>query len=240
MPYHFVGPTDAGQSDAIVVPDDALGEDFHGGILSEYCQLIGMTPIIARLPADTRILIFQYRKFVSLHRGPQRAVNQSFSYVCPCTEAAALFPDLEILAALEQDRLVGPCVPVRSLADQYAAYHLAEDLSAFALALSELEGFDRQRCRAFLTCTPLFPAPALGLTKAATFVNTMKILKAAWEIYAAHYLVRRTGYQRRVGGFLLERLQSFLTYEALASGEESALIGNQIVVSENSFAKRTV
>lgn len=237
--YTFVGPGIAGPEDAIVMPDDMLGDEVHHRTLAEYFYLFGLAPEIAALPPGTPVYLFQYRKFLSLRPGRRQATNQAYAFTCPPGAAAALFPGAEELAGLAQDRIVGPFVHTRSLAGHYARFHWAEDFATFILALSEVEGFDRRRCRAFAECAMMFPAPTLGLARAGRLAADLGVLRAAWEAGVAAGIVPRPGYQRRTGGFLLERLHSFLVYEALAGGGETALIANHVVVTGDGRVRPT-
>ena len=104
---------------------------------------------------------------------------------------------------------------MRSIAHQYSSAHLVEDFSKFILSLNSLNGFNEKHCENFINCEILFPAPSLGITRVDIFLKHMAILKLAWEHFSNHFSISRDGYQRRVGGFLLERLHSFLLYEEI-------------------------
>jgi hypothetical protein len=66
------------------------------------------------------------------------------------------------------------------------------------------------------------------------FHEHMKILQEAWLLFAKKFYVPRLGYQRRVGGFLLERLHSFLLYEIFFPNIKMPVVeANQIIVSDS-------
>jgi hypothetical protein len=232
-PFVFVSPNPKQQLASLVIPDNSLGPALDGKILSEYTQLFGLAEhsmITEELP---RMYVFQYRKFISLSPGYTQASNVPYAYASKPSEANALFPRHSDLSALGGLGLVGPICQVRSLVDQYVKHHFAEDMCAFCATLTRVDGFDPSRIARFINCPLLLPTPSLGLVDAEIFLDHMKILRSAWELFAADFFQKRTGYQRRVGGFLLERLHSFLMTELLEGGDYAATLGFQIIVSDN-------
>jgi hypothetical protein len=87
----------------------------------------------------------------------------------------------------------------------------------------------------------LIPAPSLGVTRADIFLKHMAILKLAWEHFSNHFSISRDGYQRRLGGFLLERLHSFLLYEDINIQKNySVFQGHQITISDSLIIQKTI
>ncbi len=227
----------------LLVPEDYLGDNFHGSMLSEYLQLFGLADYLSSSNVSgPSVFIFQYRKFLSLRQGTTRATNLPYCFASPGEEATSLFITDDELDQLSQTLLVGPCGRVeRNLADHYGRHHFVEDFSCFVMALREIDGFDRARVKNFINCSVLFPAPSLGKFSTSMFLSHMGTLRTAWEVFASHYLQTRRGYQRRVGGFLLERLHSFLLYEYLAPSKDACVKhGSQIVVSDTANVNYTV
>ena len=197
------------------IPDNKFGEKFHGCILSEYTQLFGLAEFLKDSPSSEKIYIFQYRKFISLRPGVHLSSNQPYSYACSPAEGRALFPTKDDLLGVGDKLLLGPAIRLRSLAHQYSIVHLVEDFCKFILTINSLSEFDQKRCENFINCEIMIPAPSLGLTNVGLFLKHMEILRLAWEHYSTHFSISREGYQRRVGGFLLERLHSFLLCEGI-------------------------
>ena len=120
------------------------------------------------------------------------------------------------------------------MAANYARFHVTEDFAAFTISLSRLPEFPETRCLDFINCKHLFPAPSLGVVPVGLFLRHMHTLRAVWAHFGKHFLQGRSAYQRRVGGFLLERLHSFLIYEELVIQKRMSLQqGSQIVVSDS-------
>ena len=225
----------------LFIPDDWLGDAFHGRVLSEYTQLFGLADRLRGTPRDARIYVFQYRKFLSLRAGRRRSVNMPYAFASTRQEAEALFPTQEEIDHCTHVHLLGPAIRVRSLAKDYASSHLVEDFCGLVACLRDVPGFDHRRVRAFVSCQILFPAPSLGVTSTGLFIDQMDTLRSAWGRFHEHYYQARDGYQRRVGGFLLERLHSFLIYEILNGNRDARpLSGHQVVVSEDARIAVTV
>ena len=74
--------------------------------------------------------------------------------------------------------------------------------------------------KSFVTFRGLIPSPALCFIKTELFIEIMKILKGTWDEYYHEYNIKREGYQRRVAGYLLERLHSHLLCKWLLDGSE--------------------
>ena len=238
--YIHISPTPFPGLDQLLIPEDALGAGFHGSVLSEYTQLFGLADHLRDAPPDDRFYMFQYRKFLSLDAGGLRASNAPYIHTCPAPEASHLFPSPDRMSSIPQDILVGPSGNVPSLAAQYCRHHLVEDFAAFVLSLRSVDGFDDRRCKSFISCDTLLPAPSLGLNRNGIFRRHMGILRSAWGHFAANFLVPREDYQRRVGGFLLERLHSFLIYEDIEAKRVTFRQAPQILISDSAVIEATI
>lgn len=218
----------------IIVPDDVFGPKYHGSILSEYTQLFGLAKVLEESPKDERIYIFQYRKFLSLMKGSQLSSNMPYVYACLPEEGEMLFPSHLDFQGLKDEFVIGQPIAVDSVAQQYALSHRVEDFSAFIYSLSKMNGFNERRCMNFIHSKMLLPAPSIGVFKIGIFLEHMQTLQSAWQHFSSNFYVSREGYQRRVGGFLLERLHSFLILEEI-NRKEQVLIkqGYQIVISDS-------
>jgi hypothetical protein len=226
----------------LIIPDDSLGANFHGRILSEYTQLFGLLDHIEHLDPEDSIYIFQYRKFVALQPPPTLSTNIAAMYVCTAQAAPGLFPSAEELKALTGHALIGALWNIQdtTVASFFTVNHHMEDFCSLVATLAMLEDFDPPRLRDFIYCNKFFPAPSLGMTKVATFRAHMQLLKSAWRLFQAHYFQERGGYQRRVGGFLLERLHSYLVYESVFKQQLPMAQGYTTVVSESDNITVTV
>lgn len=219
--YTFVTPNPVPGLNNLHVPDDKYGPGFDGRIVAEYTQLRALADMLEQEGADDDIYIMQYRRFLGVERPLRISSNLPFAYATRPVEAPGLFPGKSDLRALAGTRLVCPLAALRkTLSGQYADLHPAEDIACFAMALAEVDGFDRKRRQHFLSLNQHFPSPSLGIMRPQLLIGHMRLLVAAWDVFYQHYYVPRQGPQRRVGGFLLERLQSFLLFEELESGVE--------------------
>lgn len=238
-PYCMVSPLHH-SSEHIIIPDDYFGDNFHGYFLSEYCQLFGLATHLSKIVDAEPIYIFQYRKFISIKNYHRMSQNISYATPCSSTLAPHLFPTLSDLTGIKDKFILGPLLHVGRIEEQYAKYHIAEDFHRFLISLEKVDGFDSLKIEKFANCPLLIPAPSLGLTNKKIFIKHMKTLKSAWSFFSENFLIPREGYQRRVGGFLLERLHSFLICLEIFENHYDYSTGKHIVISESSIIKPTM
>jgi hypothetical protein len=238
--YLHISPNRFDGLNQMIVPDDAFGDKYHGSILSEFTQLFALCDVLKNSPPDEYFYMFQYRKFIALKRGGQAAANMPYAYASQPEEANGLFPSPEDIAALNGRLLTVPALKIQSMANNYARFHLTEDFAAFMISLRSSGHFDDRRCMDFINCDTLYPSSSLGLHQVGIFLRHMEIMKAAWSHFADNFHVRREGFQRRSGGFLLERLQGFLMYEEIEVHKSiPAQQGHLTVVSETPVVQPT-
>ena len=229
----------------IHVPDDWSGGLYHGRVLSEYCQLFWLARALeSRVDLPDFLEISQYRKFVSPMVGRIRPANTPYVFAISDSESPEYLMTLQQIRGLTEIsncELVGPVLKVGSTVQNYSQFHVLEDLLNFCASIARRGLFDAQRTAKFINYPFLIPGPSLGLHKTEHFLRDMGILKLAWASFYAENNVQRDGYQRRVGGFLLERLHSFLVMSRKLKKECVVHTGNQFVVTENSsFIRPTI
>lgn len=241
-PFTMVCPVALGLRDEIVIADDLFGQAFHGSILSEYTQLFGLAERLKSFPERPDALyLFQYRKLVSRLPGSRLSTNMPYAYVCNPKDAARLYLSGPVSDSLATRLLTGPALSHhRTVAFRYASSHLVEDFVAFAAACSMSGALDPSGISRFINGNILIPSPSLGQIPTPLFLEVMEKLRRVWTVFARHFLKARDGYQRRVGGFLLERLHGFLLLEHLRTRDPNTRVaGNLIVVSDSHVIGRT-
>jgi hypothetical protein len=92
----------------------------------------------------------------------------------------------------------------------------------------------------FLTGSVLIPTSSIGTFRSTTLRQILKTLKEAAEFRKTCHFIPRVGYQRRVLGFLLERLNSYLILDRIRSGLSDANFGHHIIISDGPLIKWTV
>ena len=236
--YIHVSPNVYPELNQLIVPDDLYGEKFDGRILAEYTQLFGLAEYLKDAPRDEKFYIFQYRKFISLRQPSTLSTNQPYAYAASSTESALLFPSQDELSVLGDELLIGNAfINFGTFSKHYEISHHGSDFSAFMISLYSAGGFNEQRIKNFINYPILLPAPSLGVFRVDIFLKHMEVLKVVWAHFAEHFLVARHGYQRRVGGFLLERLHSFLICEDISNKIYNVVHGNRVVVSDSLVIK---
>ena len=215
-------PKPLGTAHEIVIDDFRFGEHIDGSSLAEYSQLFVLARMLAAgdLVAD-RLFLFQFRKFLSPQAQAGVPANAPWMRVLRPAEVAAAFPSEALLEQQRSRLIVGSLQDLgNSISGNYALAHVIEDLVMFSAACAESGRIAPADIRSLATLRGIIPAPALCFIDAALFVQIMEILEAVWQPFSTNYHVRRTGYQRRVAGYLLERLHSVLLCKWLMDGTE--------------------
>ena len=238
--YTHVTPKTYNGNREIIITDDKYGESFHGKILSEYTQLFGLAEELSKEKEVSTIHIFQYRKFLSILQPQRLSTNCITNYATREDEAKKLFPSEAEMERLSGQYLIGPAIKVRSLAHNYASSHLVEDFTNFCVALKALPNFSDERLSRFIYCEIFLPIPSLGSIPSDIFVEMMGELRSAWKEFAGRFYQPREGYQRRVGGFLLERLHGYLLYENIKRKRISVQQGFQNVVTDKDYVEQSI
>ena len=115
---------------------------------------------------------------------------------------------------------------------QYETAHVLVDIINFSEILLEAGVLDTKRVASFLSTPAMIPACNMGTFRAATLREILTTLKRAAEFIKTSYFTPRNGYQRRVLGFLLERLNGHLLLHRLESGLTEASLGHHILISD--------
>lgn len=241
--YCCVTPTYFANGNLLHIPDNKYGDAFNGKFLSEYTQLLGLRDFLKEIgaPRSNYIYVFQYRKFISLKKPTSvPASNVCYTYPVLPFMAKSLFPDEHDLKSLFNKSILGPVVNVGSLAKNYSMHHCVEDFVSFALALRETI-FNAKECDRFSKCELIIPAPSLGLIKIDAFLDVIDKLEVVWSYFYQNFYVERGGYQRRVGGFLLERLNSYLLLMMIENRIiDTPIHGYQITISDSDIVSVTI
>jgi len=219
--YEMLCPQSLGMPGEIVIDDNRFGPTIDGTSLAEYSQLFGLSELLSAgdIVADD-LYLFQYRKFLSPNSGGA-ASTASWVRVLGPEEGARIFPTLEQLKALSARVVVGSLLDLtESISSNYARVHVIDDLVLFAAACARNSQLSASDIKSFATFGGMIPSPALCFIRTELFIKIMEILKETWNEYYRNYHIVREGYQRRVAGYLLERLHSHLLCKWLLDGSE--------------------
>ncbi len=216
----------------IILPDESLGN--LGGALSEYCQLLWLWKNLDSLAPDAEFIrVFHYRRFCAaspmVMLGTPAA--QPWSYVV--TEAMLQEYAHDFYRSTDRE-LYNAAINLKTgMLSQYAQAHVLEDMLGFASFLIDANVMDAGVVADFLRGEIVIPACNIGVFRRDNFDWTYSILSRAAGYLKQASFVRRTGYQRRNMGFLLERLHSYLLLHLIRSGRFHGRGGVNIVISEN-------
>lgn len=206
VPFTFYSPIQLAGVDAVVIPDDCLGQRYDGQVLSEYLQLFALAEQWAGFQG--MIHLFQYRRFLT-PTAPRIWFGQvdGALYVDEAM-ASEIFPQPERLAAVDL-LTVGPIMRY-SVAKQYSEHHVPIDLTNFARSMAFSGVFSEAEAEEFFNSPIFLVSPTVGIYPAQMLCEHLATMRRVWDYFYDHYYIPREGYQRRLGGYLMERLQSYL------------------------------
>lgn len=216
QPFRMLAPVPLDMPNVELIPDNVWGEQYDGRVLSEFLQLFVLADQLDGSD-DEPIYLFQYRKFIVSASTRLTGPMANYCRTCGPPEAGKVFPSAEVLAPLKGP-ITGQVVTL-DVAQQYSNSHSASDFAGFCMALRDSGLFSSAEVTEFRLAQRLIPSATLGIFPASTLVRHLSLMRKVWEVYRDHYYVPRDGYQVRVGGFLMERLHSFLILRDRAQGE---------------------
>lgn len=234
VPFEMLCPSPLGIANELVIDDGRFGPSVDGGSLAEYSQLFGLHEQLSSgdIVADD-LFLFQYRKFISPIYGGAESVSP-WIRVLTAETVPGIFPSSSELDTFTTRLAVGSIFDFgESVSANYARVHVIEDLVMFAAACADSGVLDPADIKSFVTLRGVIPSPAVCFIQAELFVKIMAVLRKVWDCYYPHYHVQRSGYQRRVSGYLFERLHSSLLCQWLLDGSEPDVkLWNRYVVAD--------
>jgi hypothetical protein len=223
-------------SPLIVAPDENFGAG--GRALAEYAQLAWLSDHFDEIVGGHDFIrLVQYRRFVS--RAPMgRPTNCFFANYIGADELGAA--EAEFDRHSETGLVNSPVAfPEGGTLAQYAVCHILDDMLAFSAWLIEAGLFTPLAVARFLEEERLIPAGGTGLFPVAVLREIGAKLRSAADFVNSPRYIARKGYQRRLGGFLLERLNSHLLMNLAREGRIKAA-GHYIYISEDGLIQPTV
>jgi hypothetical protein len=200
----------AQKSASFTLPTDEKLDQLSSDVLSEYHSLFLLRrALVERGVTDGCITICQHRRFVLNSPRGEVAVNLPSSWLIGAKAAAAL--DTSLLAPREGNFLIAsPMSMPSTVLDQFHVHHPLRDLLRFFADLMDARLISAADVHNILNMKLLIPAPSCGTFSIEAFHEIYALLEqcvAAWHSggYQPHL-----GYQKRITGFLLERLHSYL------------------------------
>ena len=232
--YLHLSPNLIGVDNEILISDKRFGSEIDGQSLSEYSQLIGLAEMIKYGDINLDYLyLFQYRKFISPINGGLDSIASWIKILTP-DMVKLFFPSQEILEKQREKLITGAIFDFgESNVSMYSKTHVLEDFIMFVACCKE-NGFDNDYLRFFTMMTGIIPSPTLTFISAELFIKHIEILKQVGMSYLMNFHVKRTGYQSRSIGYLLERLHSKIIYDELCGGNISNIpVWNRYVVNKD-------
>lgn len=222
--FQILCPQPTGMKNEIIIEDNRFGQNIDGSSLAEYSQLFGLAKMIEAgdIQADN-LFLFQYRKFISPIQGGVEATASWLRVLSPET-AKPIFPSTQILDEINSKIIIGSMLELKSsIAQNYALAHVIDDLVLFSAACAKCPELESKDIISLTTMQGFIPSPALCYIKTDIFIKIMSILESTWKEFSKNYHIQREGYQRRVAGYLLERLHSILIFNMILNESEPAV-----------------
>lgn len=236
--YDMLCPSPLGIQNELVIKDNRFGSTVDGSSLAEYSQLFGLADLLKAgdIVAD-ELFLFQYRKFIAPTFGGVDSVAPWVRILSP-EVAHSIFPSTDQLSSLGSRLAVGSVFDFgESISKNYALVHVIDDLVMFSAACAKSGALEPSDIQYFATLRGVIPSPAVCYIHTDLFIKIIEILKCVWEHYYPHYQIVRTGYQRRVAGYLMERLHSVLLFKWLMDNSEPDIrIWHRYVVIDTNAA----
>ena len=219
-----------------VVDDNYFGE--YGSSLSEYSQLLWLYDQFDAIIGEyDYVRILQYRKFVARRQIGEPSSNQGWArwirenQLRDCPEEFSRFSTSELFNTAFT---LG-----EGILYHYATYHVLSDFINFSKFLLDYEILDSQEVARFMTGSILIPASSMGVFRRETLREILAPLRRAAEFIKTPYFVPRTDYQRRVLGFLLERLNSYLILSRIDADLSEGNFGHHTILSDGPIIEPT-
>jgi predicted O-linked N-acetylglucosamine transferase (SPINDLY family) len=217
-----------------VLPHDRELDELTSDVLSEYHSLFLLRrQLLAQGVSEGNITICQHRRFVLNLPLGDAAVNLPSSRTIEAPVAAAL--DTALLAPREGHFLIAsPMHLDHTVLDQFHLHHPLRDMLRFYSDLLDAKLLSAADVHSILTMKMLIPAPSCGTVTVQAFMEIYGLLEKCVAAWHAGGYQPREGYQRRITGFLLERLHGYLLICHLINAglEVEQTIGYTTVVSE--------
>ena len=124
--------------------------------------------------------------------------------------------------------------------DQYSKVHVLRDLLEFVSDSVDRGVVSNAEAKEMIDSRSMIPAPTLGCY-GKSFVEIFSLLEQAAVYFLARNYQPRGGYQRRVLGFCLESLHSYLLLKRLGFPKlRHENFGWQVVVSDTAMVQTTI
>lgn len=211
-------------------------------LASEYAGLFAIRQRLEEVGYDGGVIVAHYRRFVSRRTFGRLSDNvPGVRTLTPREAEGVTFTDL--LPDPAQDWLL--TMPLRigqQVGGQYNTKHILRDLLRFLTDAVDAGAIDSNDAHRALFTDLLIPACSVGCYPARWFNSIFRKLEIAAVAFLDGGYVEREGYQRRVLGFCLERLNNFLILQAMeADGVRTVpCFGYQMVVSNDGVVRSSI
>ena len=205
-----------------------------GSVFSEYSTLFMLKERLkARTLKDGIITISHYRRFVSNQIVGKKS-NMLHCRYLTLEDMLKFDPTEKFKPRNGYDHLLAtPLTLSKGVLVQYANCHHLRDIMLFSTVLIDAKILNENQVIDFLTTKTLIAGASAGTFKIVDFIKIIDILQVAAEKFFENgYKPYSDQYQKRVIGFLLERLHSFLLLNEVVKQYKGSF-GSTTMVSQS-------
>lgn len=238
--FASINPID--ENDFKLDVDFELKETLPDELIGEYYFLFLLRRQLEKKLTIESVTISQYRRFVTISPIGIPSDNMSYSNVISPNEAS----DNSISSLIRPKKdgwLISSEFPnTPNVAFHYSKYHILRDWFRFLSDAFDSNLLSQVEIMEAALVNKMVPAPSNGIFPVQFFIEHLKRLEQCALAYKNNGYIKRDAYQRRVLGFCLERLHSYLLLSTLArlKLDINDVSGRQIIVAENTTIKPTI
>jgi len=227
------------ESDFALPAWDRSSRELYDRTLGEYYYLFALRRALEGRTDLTSITVSQYRRFVTVTPVGVPAANQD--HVQVVTPAAAAEAETGLLVREKAKGWLIPTALSLAVPVHFDMHHILRDYYRFLADSYDAGALNRAETLHATSALLFIASSSIGVFPAQTLLAILTKMEACVEAFVAGGYVPREGYQRRVIGFCLERLQSMLILHAMREDglHPSAAYGFQTVVSETQRVRGT-
>jgi len=230
------------QNDFKLIEDLELKELLPDNLIGEYYFLFLIRRQIENQTSLKAITLSQYRRFTTIQSIGQPSANQPYAKLISKNQAANANIGKLIVAKKDGWLVSSSYATSPNVSYQYSRSHILRDWFRFLADSFDAGLLNQTEITESAFMNILIPAPSNGVFPFRYLVEHLIKLEACARAFINGGYKPRDAYQRRVIGFCLERLHSYLLLASLSklkiNFKEAA--GQQVVISENESVKPTI